>query len=150
MFAALCSWSYNLGTGALQRSRLRRLYLNDSRYEEAADDFLHDTGMDATIAAENEVFKLYDISKIAVNSPTVSPNEIRQVYSIADPAERREAKIALFPTKEEFKSRMKQCILLILNTADYAAKFKSQTWNDNKSIDDILSIQDRMATQGGF
>ena len=26
MFAALCSWTYNLGTGALQRSSLRRLY----------------------------------------------------------------------------------------------------------------------------
>jgi lysozyme len=40
MFAALCSWTYNLGTGALQRSSLRRLYLNDGRYEEAADEFL--------------------------------------------------------------------------------------------------------------
>ena len=40
MFAALCSWTYNLGTGALQRSRLRRLYINDGRYEEAADELL--------------------------------------------------------------------------------------------------------------
>ena len=40
MFSALCSWTYNLGTGALQRSSLRRLYLNDGRYEEAADEFL--------------------------------------------------------------------------------------------------------------
>ena len=41
MFAALCSWTYNLGTGALQRSSLgRRLYLNDGRYEEAADEML--------------------------------------------------------------------------------------------------------------
>ena len=40
MFAALCSWTYNLGTGALQRSSLRGLYLNDGRYEEAADEFL--------------------------------------------------------------------------------------------------------------
>ena len=40
MFAALCSWTYNLGSGALQRSSLRRLYLIDGRYEEAADEFL--------------------------------------------------------------------------------------------------------------
>ena len=40
MFSALFSWTYNLGTGALQRSSLRRLYLNDGRYEEAADEFL--------------------------------------------------------------------------------------------------------------
>ena len=40
MFSSLCSWTYNLGTGALQRSSLRRLYLNDGRYEEAADEFL--------------------------------------------------------------------------------------------------------------
>jgi lysozyme len=40
MFAALRSLTYNLGTGALQRSSLRRLYLNDGRYEEAADEFL--------------------------------------------------------------------------------------------------------------
>ena len=40
MFAVLCSWTYNLGTGALQRSSLRRLYLNEGRYEEAADEFL--------------------------------------------------------------------------------------------------------------
>ena len=40
MFAALCSWTYNLGSGALQRSSLRRLYLNDGRYEEAADEML--------------------------------------------------------------------------------------------------------------
>ena len=40
MFAAPCSWTYNLGMGVLQRSSLRRLYLNDGRYEEAADEFL--------------------------------------------------------------------------------------------------------------
>ena len=40
MFAALCSWTYNRGTGALQRSSLRRLYINDGRYQEAADEFL--------------------------------------------------------------------------------------------------------------
>ena len=40
MFAALCSWTYNLGAGALQRSSLRRLYINDGRYEEAADEML--------------------------------------------------------------------------------------------------------------
>ena len=40
MFAALCSWTYNLGTGALQRSSLGRQYLNDGRYEEAADEML--------------------------------------------------------------------------------------------------------------
>ena len=40
MFAALCSWTYNLGTGALQRSSLRRLYINDGRYEEAANEML--------------------------------------------------------------------------------------------------------------
>ena len=40
MFSALCSWTYNLGTGALQRSSLRRLYLNYGRYEEAADELL--------------------------------------------------------------------------------------------------------------
>ena len=40
VFAALCSWTYNLGTGALQRSSLRRLYINDGRYEEAADEML--------------------------------------------------------------------------------------------------------------
>ena len=40
MFAALCSWTYNLGTGALQRSSLRRLYINEGRYEEAADEML--------------------------------------------------------------------------------------------------------------
>ena len=39
-FSSLCSWTYNLGTGALQRSSLRRLYLNDGRYEEAADEML--------------------------------------------------------------------------------------------------------------
>ena len=122
-------------------------FLNEL-WEESYSGFVD--GNDPESAKHNEVFEFNDISKIAVNSPTVSPNEIRQVYSISDPLERREAKIALFPTKEEFKSRMKQCILLILNTADYAAKFKSQTWNDNKSINDILSIQDRMATQGGF
>ena len=36
MFAALCSWTYNLGIGALQRSSLRGLYLNEEYYEEAA------------------------------------------------------------------------------------------------------------------
>ena len=40
LFEALCSWTYNLGSGALQRSSLRRLYLNDGRYEEAADELL--------------------------------------------------------------------------------------------------------------
>ena len=40
MFAALCSWTYNLGTGALQRSSLRRLYLIEGRYEEADDELL--------------------------------------------------------------------------------------------------------------
>ena len=40
LFSALCSWTYNLGSGALQRSSLRRLYLNDGRYEEAADEML--------------------------------------------------------------------------------------------------------------
>ena len=40
MFAALCSWTYNLGSGALQRSSLRRLYINEGRYEEAADELL--------------------------------------------------------------------------------------------------------------
>jgi lysozyme len=39
-FSALCLWTYNLGSGALQRSSLRRLYLNDGRYEEAADELL--------------------------------------------------------------------------------------------------------------
>ena len=40
MFAALCSWTYNFGTGALQRSSLRRLYINEGRYEEAANEML--------------------------------------------------------------------------------------------------------------
>ena len=40
MFAALCSWTYNLGSGALQRSSLRRLYINEGRYQEAADEML--------------------------------------------------------------------------------------------------------------
>ena len=40
MFSALCSWTYNLGTGALQRSSLRRLYINEGRYEEAANEML--------------------------------------------------------------------------------------------------------------
>ena len=40
MFAVLCSWTYNLGSGALQRPSLRRLYLNEGRYEEAADELL--------------------------------------------------------------------------------------------------------------
>ena len=40
MFAALCSWTYNLGTGALQRSSLRRLDINEGRYEEVADELL--------------------------------------------------------------------------------------------------------------
>ena len=40
MFAALCTWTYNRGTGALQRSSLRRLYINEGRYQEAADEFL--------------------------------------------------------------------------------------------------------------
>ena len=119
-------------------------------YDEAADDFLHDTGMDATVARENEVFKFNAISRIAVNSPTVTPRQIQNAYAISDPEERKAAKTAIFPTKEEFKQRMKQCILLILNTSDYAAKFISQTWNDNNSLEDLLSIQDRMATQGGF
>ena len=40
MFSAICSWTYNLGSGAVQRSSLRWLYLNEGRYEEAADEFL--------------------------------------------------------------------------------------------------------------
>jgi len=40
MFAALCSWTYNLGTGALQRSSLRGLYINGGRYQEAANEML--------------------------------------------------------------------------------------------------------------
>ena len=40
MFPVLCSWKYNLGTGALQRSSLRRLYINEGRYEEAANEML--------------------------------------------------------------------------------------------------------------
>ena len=40
MFARLCSWTYNLWTGALQRSSLRRLYINEGRYQEAADEML--------------------------------------------------------------------------------------------------------------
>ena len=40
MFASLCSFTYNLGSGALQRSSLRRLYLNEGRHEEAADELL--------------------------------------------------------------------------------------------------------------
>ena len=40
MFSALCSWTYNLGAGAIQRSSLRRLYLIEGRYEEAADELL--------------------------------------------------------------------------------------------------------------
>ena len=40
MFASLCSFTYNLGSGALRRSSLRRLYLNEGRYEEAADELL--------------------------------------------------------------------------------------------------------------
>ena len=38
MFLVLCSWTYNLGTGALQRSSLRRLCINDGCYEEAANE----------------------------------------------------------------------------------------------------------------
>ena len=136
----------DLAKSDLSGERLEK-YLNEL-WEESYSGFVN--GNDPESAKHNEVFEFNDISKIAVNSPTVSPAQIQHVYSIADPAERIAAKIAIFPTKEEFKSRMKQCILLILNTADYAAKFKSQTWNDNKSLDDILSIQDRMATQGGF
>jgi len=40
MFSSLCSWTYNLGTGALQRSSLRRLYINEGRYEAAANEML--------------------------------------------------------------------------------------------------------------
>jgi len=38
MFSSLCSWTYNLGSGALQRSTLR-MKLNRGEYLGAADEF---------------------------------------------------------------------------------------------------------------
>lgn len=38
MFSALCSFTYNVGTGNLQRSTLR-MKLNRGQYEDAADEF---------------------------------------------------------------------------------------------------------------
>ena len=38
MFSAICSWAFNVGTGAMQRSTLR-MKLNRGRYEDAADEF---------------------------------------------------------------------------------------------------------------
>ena len=39
MFSSLCSWTYNLGSGALQRSTLRQCILR-GQYEEAGDQYL--------------------------------------------------------------------------------------------------------------
>lgn len=37
MFSAICSWGFNVGTGAMQRSTLR-MKLNRGQYEDAADE----------------------------------------------------------------------------------------------------------------
>jgi len=54
------------------------------------------------------------------------------------------------PPLEEFKARIKQLIMLTLNAQAFVPKFQADSASDKRAWKDVMGIQNRLQSQGGF
>lgn len=54
------------------------------------------------------------------------------------------------PPLDEFKARIKQLIMLTLNAQAFVPKFQADSASDKRAWKDVMGIQNRLQSQGGF
>ena len=78
----------------------------------------------------NTAFELRDLSDFAQGTPSKNSSDL--------------------PPLDIFKARIKQLIMLTLNAQAFVPKFQADSASDKRAWKDVMGIQNRLQSQGGF